>query len=105
MTEHSPRATRWSKGRLRALAWLTGAITFVSSGIMLSVAPKPATASGDRPAKRPRVIRKVLIRRVVIVHPAASGSGATVASTSSSGGGSGGGGGGGTTAATTTGGS
>jgi hypothetical protein len=69
MTER-PRPQRWSKGRVRALAWLTSGVTFAASGAVLATAPKPAAADGGRSRARvrpPKVIRRVVIRRVVIV--------------------------------------
>lgn len=70
MTERPPRPQRWTKGRVRALAWITSGITFAASGAVLASAPKPAVADGGRSRDRvrpPKVIRRIVIRRVVIV--------------------------------------
>lgn len=76
MTEHAPtkRPKRWAKGRVRALAWGTGAATFLAGIGVLGVAPKPAAsaAPGGRLAPRRQVIVRHITRRVVIVEPATS---------------------------------
>ncbi len=75
MTERAPRAKRWSRGRLRALAWTTGLATFLAGVGVLGAAPmpdQPARASGDRWVPRPRVIVRRITRRVVIVEPTTS---------------------------------
>ena len=52
MTEHrpSPKAKRWSKGRVRALAWVTGTATFLAGFGILGAAtkPRPRTPPIDR---------------------------------------------------------
>ena len=76
MTEQrrTDRAKRWSKGRIRAVAWVAGGATFLAGSSALGVAPKPATADASGKAQRPRaprqriVIRKIT-RRVVITDP------------------------------------
>ncbi|MGZ8629483.1 MAG: hypothetical protein ACXWZF_00745 [Actinomycetota bacterium] len=73
MTERAPRAKRWSRSRVRALAWTTGLATFLAGIGVLGAAPmpdQPARASGDRWVPRPRVIVRRITRRVVIVEPA-----------------------------------
>ncbi|MGE5225636.1 MAG: hypothetical protein ACM3OO_02045 [Planctomycetaceae bacterium] len=72
--DRAARRTRWSKRRIRVVAWSTGVATFVVSGGALAVAPKPATAAAGRPhhAKQKQarpVIERTIIRRVVIVDP------------------------------------
>ena len=50
MTEHRPSAKpkRWSKGRVRALAWVTGTATFLAGFGILGAAPKPSLGERDR---------------------------------------------------------
>lgn len=73
MTEARPiKKRRWSAGKVRALAWVTGVATFASGLGILGVAPKPASAGGDRaaarkPPARQKVIVRHITRRVVIV--------------------------------------
>jgi hypothetical protein len=73
MTEHR-RRTRWPKSRVKALAWATGAATFITGVSAIVAAPKAAVATsgahtGNRPQVQRVIVRKV-IRRVVIVDPA-----------------------------------
>ena len=76
MTEHRPSAKpkRWSKGRVRALAWVTGAATFLAGFGILGAAPKPSTANAtdssnrQKPPRQRIIVRKVT-RRVVVVDP------------------------------------
>lgn len=76
MTEatRTSRPKRWGKGRVRALAWVTGAATFLAGLGALGVAPKPAAsaAQGGRQAPRRQVIVRHITRRIVIVEPATS---------------------------------
>ena len=71
--DRAARRARWSKRRIRLVAWSTGIATFVVSSGALAMAPKPATAQGR--AHRPKqkqvrpVIERTIIRRVVIVDP------------------------------------
>ena len=41
MTERVPRAARWSRRRVRALAWTTGIATFLAGIGILGAAPCP----------------------------------------------------------------
>jgi hypothetical protein len=72
--DRAARRARWSKRRIRLVAWSTGVTTFVASGGALAMAPKPASAAQGRPHRarqkqvRP-VIERTIIRRVVIVDP------------------------------------
>lgn len=78
MTERAPRAPRakrWSRGRVRALAWITGLATFLTGVGVLGAAPmpdQPALASDSRWSPRTRVVVRRITRRVVIVDPAAN---------------------------------
>ena len=76
MTEHrtSAKPKRWSKGRVRALAWVTGVATFFAGFGILGAAPKPSSAnatgpSGPQKPPRQRVIVRKVTRRVVVVDP------------------------------------
>ncbi len=73
MTERAARRTRWSRGRVRGLAWATGVATFLTGIGVLGASPMPER-SRDRAAssrtERPRVIVRRITRRVVIVEPA-----------------------------------
>jgi len=80
MTEGARRPSRWPRGRIKALAWITGAMTFVASGAVLAAHPKPAAASGGGTKVRAsgvRVIRRTIIRKVIIVDPAQPSAGST----------------------------
>ena len=72
--DRAARRARWSKRRIRLVAWSTGIATFVVSSGALAMAPKPATAAQGR-THRPKhkqvrpVIERTIIRRVVIVDP------------------------------------
>ena len=99
MTERAARRTRWSRGRVRGLAWATGVATFLTGIGVLGASPMPEQSS-DRAAssrtERPRVIVRRITRRVVIVEPAERApvivvSAATTTSSSSSSSGGGGG--------------
>lgn len=75
MTERAPRAARWSRRRVRALAWTTGIATFLAGIGVLGAAPVPGRsvgASGDRWMPRARVVLRRITRRVVIVEPSTS---------------------------------
>jgi hypothetical protein len=76
MTERtaSKRPKRWAKGRVRALAWVTGAATFLAGLGVVGIAPKPAAsaAQGDHRAPRRQMIVRHITRRIVIVEPATS---------------------------------
>jgi hypothetical protein len=103
MTEsRAPKRGRWSRGRVRALAWLAGAATFATGFGILGLAPRPAVAGADRasaprtPVVRQKVIVRRITRRVVIVDPpsqapvtyvSSGSSGGSTTSSSSSGGG------------------
>ena len=54
MTEHrhAAKPKRWSKGRVRALAWVTGAATFVAGFGILGALPKPPAANATGPSHR-----------------------------------------------------
>jgi hypothetical protein len=72
MTEVPNRRKRLSKGRVRAIAWVTGVTTFLTGWGILGIAPKPAAsadAAKTRPTRPPTVVHRIL-RRVVIVDPA-----------------------------------
>lgn len=73
----SANAKRWSKGRVRALAWVTGAATFLAGFGILGAAPKPSTANATGRSHRPkaprqRIIVRKVTRRVVVVDPVVS---------------------------------
>lgn len=75
MTERAPRRALWSKARLRALAWGSGAAAFVLAAAPLVAAPKPATERADAAHRRPaprRVIVRHVTRRIVVVDPVVS---------------------------------
>jgi hypothetical protein len=99
MTDAAPsRRARLSKGRVRAVAWVTGGATLVTGIGILGTAPKPASsiAAPEPQAKqRPVVIVKKVLRRVIITDPPAAaapitilpGSSTSTSSTGSTGGG------------------
>jgi len=74
MTDVPRRKARWSRGRLRTLAWATGIATFLAGVGALGASPMPETAPQprDRRAPRQRVIVRRVTRRVVVVEPATS---------------------------------
>ncbi len=91
--DRAARRARWSKRRIRIVAWSTGIATFVVSGGALAMAPKPVT-SADARAHRAKqkharpVIERTIIRRVVIIDPptaaaAPAGAGAPIVITQS----------------------
>ncbi len=55
----APRRRRTSKRTLRSLAWAGGATSFVASGVLLGLAPRPAAPSV---AAQPQLI---VVRRTV----------------------------------------
>ena len=71
MTDAPARRTRLSKGRVRAVAWVAGGATFLTGIGILGISPKPAS-SAARPAKtkRPVVIVRTIVRRVIVTDPA-----------------------------------
>lgn len=72
MTEQR-RRTRWPKARVKALAWATGAATFITGVSAIVAAPRAAVATSAQTGSRvqvQRVIVRKVIRRVVIVDPA-----------------------------------
>lgn len=73
-TEKGSRKARWSRGRLRALAWTTGLATFLTGIGVLGAAPMPERehVPGDGWVPRQRVIIRRITRRVIVVEPAAS---------------------------------
>ena len=99
---HAAKPKRWSKGRVRALAWVTGAATFVAGFGIFGALPKPPAANATGPSHRhkpprQRIIVHKVTRRVVVVDPVvtapvtyvpttSSGVGSFSGSTSSSGG-------------------
>src|SRR4029079_3598681 len=93
MTEPRPsaKAKRWSKGRVRALAWVTGVATFLAGFGILGAAPKPSTAnatgtSNRQKPPRQRVIVHKVTRRVVVVDPVVTAPVTYVPTTSTGGG-------------------
>jgi len=69
-TPSTPR-TRWSKGAIRSLAWVTGGLTFIVSGAVVASAPRPAGQdAGARRAEAPqhRIVRRIE-RRIVVDPP------------------------------------
>jgi hypothetical protein len=72
MTEAPTRRKRLSKGRIRAIAWVTGVTTFFTGWGVLGMAPKPAASADGAKAKptRPALVVHRILRRVVIVDPA-----------------------------------
>jgi hypothetical protein len=74
MTDVPRRKARWSRGRLRTLAWATGIATFLAGVGALGASPMPETAQPprDRKVPRQRVIVRRITRRVVVVEPATS---------------------------------
>lgn len=73
-TDAPRRKARWSRGRLRSLAWTTGIATFLAGVGALGAAPMPEQAQLSRGgwAPRQRVIVRRITRRVVVVEPATS---------------------------------
>jgi hypothetical protein len=73
MTEAAKRRTRWSKGRVRTLAWGTGGAAFIMAAAPLVAAPKPPTdtAAGHTAKQAParQVIERHITRKVIIVDP------------------------------------
>jgi hypothetical protein len=72
MTDAPTRRTRLSKGRVRAVAWITGGATLLTGIGVLGASPTP-TSSGaaDEPATgRPAVIVRRVVRRVIVTDPA-----------------------------------
>jgi hypothetical protein len=71
MTEARPRRTRWSKGRLRALAWATGGATVVLAAAPLVAAPRPPVDGSQGATRAParRIIERHITRRIIIVDP------------------------------------
>ena len=66
MTETTGRR-RWSRRTLRALAWVSGGLAFLSPFAGLTISPKPATAeptSGD--AERPVIVVRRITKRVIV---------------------------------------
>jgi hypothetical protein len=74
MTEGPKRRARLSKGRVRAIAWVAGATTFLTGWGILGMAPKPAASAdaASRAQRRPALIVRRILRRVVITDPASS---------------------------------
>lgn len=74
---HAPRSgsarRRASKGLLRTLAWLGGAVGFVSPWAALAVAPKPVAAQpAPAVSPRPTIIVHHIIRKVIVTERAPS---------------------------------
>jgi len=69
----SAKKSRWSRGQIRFLAWVSGSAAFVAFLGVLGFAPKPATAhvtaAPPRRLPRQKIIIHTIIRRVVIVDP------------------------------------
>jgi hypothetical protein len=94
MSDGPARRTRLSKGRVRAVAWVAGGATFLTGVGILGVSPKPdpSTAAASPPrAKRPVVIVRKVLRRVIVTDPVASAPVRVIPGTSTSTAGSGGG--------------
>ena len=74
MADAPRRKARWSRGRLRTLAWTTGIATFLAGVGALGASPMPETVQPprDRWVPRQRVVVRRITRRVVVVEPAAS---------------------------------
>ena len=79
MTEPTSRRRRISKGALRTLAWIGGAVGFLFPWAALSLSPKPAATAGIQvlPGNQPReIVVRHVIRRIVVEEPGpASGAG------------------------------
>lgn len=61
------RRSRWSKRRIRALAWISGVTTLTASGA--AIASIPPGREGVKRADRPVVVERHVIRRIVIIDP------------------------------------
>ncbi len=75
MTDAPKRRTRLSKGRVRMVAWVAGGATFVTGVGVLGAAPKPEAsdaAPSTGTARRPVVIVRTVLRRVIVTAPTAS---------------------------------
>jgi hypothetical protein len=67
------RRTRLSKGRVRAVAWVTGVTTFLTGWGILGLAPKESSsATTVTRASRPVIVVRKVLRRVIIPDPVAS---------------------------------
>ena len=82
-TDRARPRRRWSKDAVRAVAWATGAATFLGSVAAIAVVPKPAVAD-PQAARAPRqrlarpVIERHVTRRIVVITPAAPSTPVTV---------------------------
>jgi hypothetical protein len=68
-TDTRRRRSRWPAQRIRAIAWVTGAATFLGSVAALAASPPPAapTRSEGADAAEGVVVQRRVIRRIVIV--------------------------------------
>jgi hypothetical protein len=65
MTEPRPaKKRRWSRGKIRALAYASGLLTFVAGLGVLGYAPHPATAQSASGAREQKPRRTVIVRRI-----------------------------------------
>jgi hypothetical protein len=72
-TDRKAKRARWSKDAVRAIAWATGAATFLGSVAAIAVEPKPPAVGAQAgpagaEAQRPIVERHVT-RRIVVIQP------------------------------------
>ncbi len=71
--DRKAKRARWSKDAIRAIAWATGAATFLGSVAAIAFEPKPAAVGAQaRPteagAQRP-VVERHVTRRIVVIQP------------------------------------
>ena len=99
MTDAPARRPRWSKNRVRLVAWTSGGLAFLISGSAIAAAPKPDVEVGakrPRPTPRKTIVKHHVVRTVIYDPPVSTGSsvtyvyggatGGTTASAGSSGG-------------------
>jgi len=78
MTDRLARSARWSKAKIRATAWIAGGLAFLVSGAAIGAVPKPPADRAvprdrHRPAPRPTIVKRRVVRTVVVDPPANSG--------------------------------
>jgi hypothetical protein len=60
-----PRKRRASRARLRATAWVAAGVSLASPWVALKLAPKPASAAGNRRPRQVVIVHRT-VRRIVI---------------------------------------
>jgi hypothetical protein len=60
------KKARWSRGKIRLLAWVSGSAAFAAVAGIVGISPRSAAAKDTAAAKAPRpAVQTIIIRRII----------------------------------------